>query len=76
VAARNGAEGAFIISDGDFAPEAWSLADEAPCILIDRDMLLGLVLDFTMGIKREKRLTARLAKFFSAIQPRSRQRAS
>jgi Restriction endonuclease len=76
VAARNGAEGAFIISDGDFAPEAWSLADEAPCILIDRDMLLGLVLDFTLGIKREKRLTARLAAFFSAIQPRSRQRVS
>jgi hypothetical protein len=76
VAVRNGAEGAFIISDGDFAPEAWSLADEVPCILIDRDMLLELVLDFTMGIKREKRLTARLARFFSAIQPRSRERAS
>jgi hypothetical protein len=76
VAARNGAEGAFIISDGDFAPEAWSLADEVPCILLDRDMLLGLVLDFTMGIKREKRLTARLARFFMAIQPRSRQKAS
>jgi hypothetical protein len=76
VAARNGAEGAFIISDGDFAPEAWSLADEVACILIDRDMLLGLVLDFTMGIKREKRLTARLARFFTAIQPRSRQRSN
>jgi hypothetical protein len=76
VAARNSAEGAFIISDGDFAPEAWALADEVACILIDRDMLLGLVLDFTMGIKREKRLTARLARFVSAIRPRSRQRAS
>jgi hypothetical protein len=76
VAARNGAEGAFIISDGDFAPEAWALADEVACILIDRDMLLGLVLDFTMGIKREKRLAARLVRLFSAIQPRSKQRAS
>jgi hypothetical protein len=76
VAARNDAEGAFIVSDGDFAPEAWSLADEVACILIDRDMLLELVLDFTMGIKREKRLTARLARFFSAIQPGSRQGAS
>jgi hypothetical protein len=76
VAARNSAEGAFIVSDGDFSPEAWSLADVVPCILIDRDMLLGLVLDFTMGIKREKRLTARVARLFSALKPRSRERAS
>ena len=76
VAKRNGADGAFIISDGDFAPESWSLADEEPLVLIDRDALLGLVLDFTMGIERDKRLRARLARLFSAIQPNARQRAS
>jgi hypothetical protein len=76
VARHNGADGAFVISDGDFAPESWSLADEEALVLIDRDALLGLVLDFTMGIARDKRLRARLGRFFSAIQPSSRQRAS
>jgi hypothetical protein len=69
VAKRNGADGAFVITDGDFAPESWSLADEEAVVLIDRDGLLGLVLDFTMGIERKKRLGARLARLF-------RQRAS
>jgi len=75
VAARNGADGAFIISDGDFAPEAWSLADEEAVVLIDRDTLMGLVLDFTMGVERKRRFRARLARIFSVIQPRSRQRS-
>jgi restriction endonuclease len=73
---RNGADGAFLISDGDFAPEAWSLADAEPIVLLDRDVLLGLVLDLTIGVEKEKRFTARLARLFSAIQPSSRQRAS
>lgn len=76
VAKHNGADGAFVISDGDFTPESWSLADEEALVLIDRDTLLGLVLDFTLGIEREKRLGARLARLFSAIQPSGRQRAS
>jgi hypothetical protein len=76
VAKRNGADGAFVITDGDFAPESWTLADEEALVLIDRDGLLGLVLDFTMGIKRKKRLGARLARLFSVLQPSARQRAS
>jgi restriction endonuclease len=79
VAKRNGADGAFVISDGDFAPESWSFADEEALVLIDRDALLGLVLDFTMGIKRDKRLRgrlARLARLFSSAQPGTGQRAS
>jgi hypothetical protein len=79
VARRNGADGAFVISDGDFAPESWSVADEEALVLIDRDALLGLVLDFTMGIERDKRLGARLARLvrlFSAAPSRTRQRAS
>ncbi len=76
VAKRNGADGAFVISDGDFAPESWALADEEALVLIDRDGLLGLVLDFTMGIERKRRLGARLARLFSALQPSARQRAS
>ena len=74
VAARNGADGAFIVSDGDFAAEALALADEEALVLIDRDTLLGLVLDFTMGIEREKRFTARLARLFSSIRPSPKQR--
>lgn len=76
VAKRNGADGAFVISDGDFAPESWALADEEALVLIDRDGLLGLVLDFTMGVERKKRLGARLARLFSVLQPSARQRAS
>jgi Restriction endonuclease len=76
VARHNGADGAFVISDGDFAPESWSLADEEALVLIDRDALLGLVLDFTMGIQNDKRLRARIGRLFSAIQPGTRQRAS
>jgi hypothetical protein len=75
VVARNSADGAFIISDGDFAPEAWSLADEEPIVLLDRDALLGLVLDLTLGVEKEKRFTARLARLFSALQPSSRQQS-
>jgi hypothetical protein len=76
VVARNSADGAFIISDGDFAPEAWSMADEQPIVLLDRDVVLGLVLDLTIGVEKEKRFLARLARVFSAIQPSSRHRAS
>jgi hypothetical protein len=71
VALRTGADGVFIVSDGDFADEAWSLADGQSLVLIDRDTLLDLVLDFTLGANREKGLRTQVRRLLS----RPRQRA-
>ena len=76
VADHNGADGVFIISDGDFAPEAWSLAEERAIVLIDRETLLGLVLDFTLGFERDKSLRAQVRRFLSGLQPGARQWAN
>jgi hypothetical protein len=76
VALRNGADGVFIISDGDFAPEAWSLADGQSLILIDRAALLGLVLDVTVGNHRATSLRVQVRKFLSVLQPGTKARAS
>jgi hypothetical protein len=75
VALRNGASGVFIVSDGEFAPEAWALADGRSLLLIDRETLLGLVLDFTLGTGRQKSLRAQVQRFLSIV-PGSRERAS
>ena len=74
VALRNGAGGVFIVSDGEFAPEAWALADGRSLLLIDREMLLGLVLDFTLGGERPKSLRAQVQRFLSIV-PGTRQAA-
>lgn len=76
VALRNGADGVFIISDGDFAPEAWSLADGQSLILIDREALLGRVLDVTLGNPRSASLRMHVRKLLSVLQTGSRERAS
>jgi hypothetical protein len=75
VALRNGASGVFIVSDGEFSPEAWALADGRSLLLIDRETLLGLVLDFTLGTGRQKSLRAQVQRFLSIV-PGSRERAS
>jgi hypothetical protein len=75
VADRNGADGVFIISDGDFAPEAWLMADGQALILVDRETLLGLVLDFTLGAGREKGLTSYMRRLLTVLQPAARTRA-
>ena len=74
VAQRNGVDGAFIVSDGDFVSEAWSLADGQALTLIDRETLLGLVLDFTLG-GREKGLTAYMRRLLLSVQPGYRESA-
>jgi hypothetical protein len=76
VANRNGAEGAFLITDGSFAADAWSFSARQPVVLIDGHALLGLVLDFTLGMEREKRLSARLARLLRGPESKSRQKAS
>ena len=76
VAERNGVDGVLIISDGDFVSEAWTLADGQALTLIDRETLLGLILDFTLGAGREKGLTAHMRRLLSGIQPGSKEWAS
>jgi hypothetical protein len=68
VAERSGANGVFVISDGDFAPEAWSLADGQSLVLIDRETLVGLVLDLTLGMGRDKSLKTQVRKLLSGVQ--------
>jgi restriction system protein len=65
VAERNGADGALLITDGDFSPEAHSYAAGRSLILVDGDALLDLVLELTLGDERDRRLGARLARMFT-----------
>jgi hypothetical protein len=76
VVARNGADGVFIISDGDFAPEAWALADGQAIILVDRETLLNLVLEFTLGVSRDNSLRTQVRRLLSGLPPRAPQWAS
>jgi hypothetical protein len=76
VAARNSAHGAFIVTDGDFTAEAWSFAATQALVLIDCESLLGLVLDFTLGSERDKKLSARLARLLRGPEAVGRPQAS
>jgi hypothetical protein len=69
VAQRNSADGVFIVSDGEFAPEAWAHAEGQALILIDREALLDVVLEVTLGADRERRLRTRMRRFLSSLQP-------
>jgi hypothetical protein len=57
------------VSDSEFAPEAWAIADGRALVLIDRQTLLDVVLEVTLGAGRERRLTARMRRFLSALKP-------
>lgn len=72
VALRNGADGVFIVSDGEFAPEAWAYAEGRTPVLIDRASLLDLVLEVTLGAGRERRLRSRVRRLLSVLQPSRR----
>jgi hypothetical protein len=69
VGSRSGADGVFIVSDAEFAPEAWAFAEGRALVLIDRQTLLDVVLEVTLGAGRERRLTARMRRFLSALKP-------
>jgi hypothetical protein len=69
VAGRNGADGVLVITDGDFAPEAWAVADERGITLIDREILIGLVLELTLGSGGRPSLRAQVRRLLSGVQP-------
>jgi hypothetical protein len=68
VAQRNDA-GVAIVSDGDFAPEAWAFADAHGIVIIDREILTGLVLELTMGNALSTNLRAKARRLLSILQP-------
>jgi hypothetical protein len=71
VAQRNEA-GVAIVSDGDFAPEAWSFADEQGIAIIDREILTGLVLELTLGDALSTNFRRKAKRLLSLLQPASR----
>jgi len=71
VAQRNEA-GVAIVSDGDFAPEAWSFAGEQGIAIIDSEILTGLVLELTLGNALSTNLRKRAKRLISLLQPASR----
>ena len=72
VAQRTDACGVFMVSDGDFAVEAWEFADGQGITLIDREILTGLVLELTLGNARGSKLRAQVRRLASILQPASR----
>jgi len=70
VALRNRADGVFIVSDGEFASEAWAFAEGRALVLIDRASLLDLVLEVTLGTARERRLRSRVRRLLSVLPSR------
>jgi hypothetical protein len=72
VAQRTDAGGVFMVSDGDFAVEAWEFADGQGITLIDRAILTGLVLELTLGNARGSKLRAQVRRLASILQPASR----
>ena len=70
VALRNGADGVFIVSDGEFAPEAWAFADGRALVLIDRETLLDVVLEVTLGAGRERKLRRGVRRLLSVLPSR------
>jgi hypothetical protein len=71
VAQRNQA-GVFIVSDGDFAVEAWEFADREGITLVDREILTGLVLELTLGNVTGSKLRAQVRRLASILQPAPR----
>lgn len=71
VAQRNEA-GVAIVSDGDFAPEAWTFADEQGIAIIDKEILTGLVLELTLGNALSTNLRRKARRLLSILQPASR----
>lgn len=61
VALRNGADGALMVTDGDFTDEARRFARSHSLILVDGHALFELVRELALGDERDRRLSARLA---------------
>jgi hypothetical protein len=72
VAQRNDARGVFVVSDGEFAIEAWDFADGQGITLIDREILTGLVMELTLGNVTGSKLRARVRRLASILQPAPR----
>jgi Restriction endonuclease len=70
--AQRSEAGVAIVSDGDFAPEAWAFADEHGITIIDKEILTGLVLELTLGNAFSTNLRAKARRLLSILQPASK----
>ena len=62
VALRNKADGALMITDGDFTAEARRFAKVHSLVLVDGNALFELVRELALGDERDRRLSARIAR--------------
>ena len=59
---HNNADGAFIISDGEFGHDCRAFARTNGMILIDRELLLNMVVEFTLEDLRKENVGLKLSK--------------
>lgn len=59
---QNNAEGAFIISDGEFGHDCRAFARTNGMVLIDRELLLNMVIELTLEDLRKENVGLRLSK--------------
>jgi len=50
-------------------PQAWAFADAEGIVIIDREILTGLVLELTMGNALSTNLRAKARRLLSILQP-------
>jgi restriction system protein len=62
VALRNGADGAMMVTDGDFTDEAHRFAKSHSLVLVDGKALFELIFELAVGDERDRKLSARLAR--------------
>jgi hypothetical protein len=55
IAARNGANGAFLLTDGSFSEESVNFARDGGLVLIAGDTLVDLVIQLTLGAEEKKK---------------------
>lgn len=78
VAQSNGAEGVFIVSDGDFAGDARTVAEQHPVVLVDGETLCDLVVGLTLAGQKKSngKLSTRFTHLFRQGFRHSHQLAS
>ena len=59
IAARNGANGAFLLTDGSFSEASVTFASDAGLVLIAGDTLVDLVIQLTLGAEEKKKKSKR-----------------
>jgi restriction system protein len=59
IVARNGADGAFLLTDGDFSAPARDYAAQVGLVLVAGDQLVDLVVELTLGQEKDRKAAPR-----------------